>query len=161
MYRWGGYMKRIVSILCIVLSASDVCAHIGARIRYSTQTESDMLQVGALELYCTQNMPCEASASGGDAHKATLRFQLSGVVIQPSDLVTLNEIKGVGYQIALRAKSKQHELVITYDPALVLVTYAPTISIDMQHGLIIRFFDQMILQKMRSHDKPVLCVACL
>jgi hypothetical protein len=154
-------MKKIVSILCIVLSASDVCAHSSARVSYSTQTESDMLQVGALELYCAQNMQYEARASACDAHKATLHFQLPGVVIQPPDLATLNGIQGAGYQIALQAKNKQYELVITYDPTLVLVTYAPTVSIDMQHGLVIRFFDQMILQKMRSHDKPVLCVACL
>jgi hypothetical protein len=154
-------MKKVLSIACLVLSVSYVYANSITKVSYCAQAEQDMLQVGVLELYFAQNLLCKADTFERDAHKATIQVQFSGVGIQPSDYATLNGIHGVGYQVTLRSNNKQHELVITYDPALVFITHAPTISIDMQHGLIIRFFDQAVLQKMRNQDKPILCVACL
>lgn len=160
MYK-GGYMKKVLSVCCIVLSASSVSATSVQKVVYCAQSEPDMLQVGSLELYFTQQISCEAIKSDSNTSHATLQVPLSVVVVKPSDMATLNEIKGAGYQVAVQSKNKQYELVITYDPQRVLITCAPTLSIDMQHGLVIRFFDQIVLHKMRSQDKPVLCVACL
>ena len=154
-------MKKIVGMLCIVLCVSSVYANSIEKVIYCAQSGPEMLQMGVFELYFTQNISCEAIQSDSDVHKATLHLLLSGVAIKPSDLATINGIKGTGYQVALHHKNKQYELVITYDPARVLITCGPTISIDMQHGLSIRFFDQLVLHKMRTQDKPVLCVACL
>ena len=106
-------MKKVLSIGCLVLSASYVCANSITKVNYCAQVEQDMLQVGVLELYFAHSVLCRTNIVDGDPHKATIEVQLSDVGIRPEDYATLNGIEGVGYQLALRSKNKQHELVIT------------------------------------------------
>jgi hypothetical protein len=154
-------MNRGMIVYSMLISVLYIHANSVQKVVYCAQTEPNMLQVGALELYCVQAVPFEALISGNDTDKKTIALTLPDLVFGQSDREKINAIKGAGYHVALRHDTRHQQLVITYDPTYVFVTYAPTLSIDMQHGIVVRFFDQVLLRTMRSQDKPVLCVACL
>ena len=154
-------MKRILFFYGLLLSVSCLYGNSIQKVIYCSQAGPDHLQAGALELYFAQKPQFEVSTAENGGNKATLQIMLFGIVVKPSDLENINRIKGSGYQMAVRRNNNQYECVITYDPTHVLITYAPTLSMDMQHGIVVRFFDQAVLHKMRNQDKPVLCVACL
>jgi|GEM_PF-3451730 len=154
-------MRKKMMVYGMLISSLYIHANSVQKVVYSTQSEPNVLQLGALELYCLQTVPFEAMVSGNDTDQKTVALTLPGVVVGQLDCEKINAVKGTGYQVALRNDTQRNQLIITYDPTRVFVTYAPTLSIDMQHGIVVRFFDQAVLRTMRSQDKPVLCVACL
>ncbi len=155
-------MKKGMSFCVLMVTIPYICANNLEKVVYCGQSSPDMLQKGVLELYfarTVQQLPMQSKSNG---QTITMQFSLADVAVKPSDIAAINGIQGAGYTVKMHSNvHKQYDLVITYDVTRVLVAYAPTISIDMQHGLVIRFFDQEVLQKMRNQDKPILCVAFL
>jgi hypothetical protein len=73
----------------------------------------------------------------------------------------LHAVTSEGYAMSATVQNGTAIITVTYDPAKVSVVCSPLVSISLQHGVVMRFFDQSLLKKLSDQSKPILSVACL
>lgn len=131
------------------------------KIVHHNQSDQQMLELSVLELYFSQ-APCfNFVRSVIDTGKHMLILQCPDLDISVADRKKLDSIRGDGYMVTTSVQPNDVKITITYDADAVSVVCSPVVSISMQHGVVIRFFDQSLLKKLSDQNRPILSVACL
>ncbi len=131
------------------------------RVVHHSQNDSQALELSVLEVYFSQQPCLDMARPVTDNAQHALVLQCSDLEISSVDSKKFQAVMGDGYAVSTAAHGNGSKIIITYDPEKVSVVCCPVVSISMQHGVVIRFFDQSVLKKLSDQTKPILSVAYL
>lgn len=131
------------------------------KIVHHDHSDQQMIELCVLELYFSQPPCFNFIRSVIDNGKHMLILQCPDLDISTADKKKLDSIASDGYTVTASMQPNNGKITITYDADIVSVVCSPVVSISMQHGVVIRFFDQSLLKKLSDQSRPILSVACL
>ncbi len=130
------------------------------KVFYHPGGDIKALELGKVSFYFSQKPDLKEQSKKNNKQQAQLQFHIDQTDINPADYDQVvkesNKIKNQFYTVALDKTNTGLMLTITYNPALVDVTYDTYEAITKQAGLVFTFYNKSAVEQLKNRQDAVL-----